>query len=1223
MSTLAEYMIVTGADNRPPMLDKPQYESWKSRIEFYMQGKDHGRMILNSVENGPMIWPNVTLEDGTTVRPKSYEELSEQEKLHNTCDLKAANIVLQGLPPDVYALVNHHKVVKEIWDRVRLLMLGTSLSKQERECKLYDEFDKFTHVKGETLYTYYLRFAQLINDLNTINMTMQTVQVNTKFLNSLLHEWGKFVTDVKLVRDLHTSNFDQLYGYLKQHEIHANETRIMRERYPDPLALSFYKWSQDFLFQRFFKEKHDPIAMLKQSKCKGSKVKMSSGTLDFKVQFLPTDQGKFNRTSKNCEVLQLSRDGAYGQTMYYAKEETRCCMETQQASVPNTDTSAQQNSLIMSIFEQISSHATSWDSTNKENKLVNESLTAELDRYRERVKILEQRINVDLSTREKFIDLQMDDMIRNRNTFSNLEQHCISLEIAMQLSQEIFQKDISYTNQSNYDLQEYFEFNDLKAQLQARDTVITALKEKFKVLRDNPDKVKKDIDMIETANIELENSVAKLLSENEHLHKEIKHLKKVFNDQFDSIKKTHVSTKEHNDSMIDQMKSKSLENDDLKVQLQEKGFANATLKNELRKLKGKDVVDTASSKPKAITIAPGMFKIKTEPLAPKLLKNKDAHIDYIQHSRKHADVLQEIVEDARALSPLDCNLDYACKYAQRIQEVLVYVHDSCPCLTTPRERLITVTPKNKDNKVRPIEPVTSSKHSSKLVVVTPINKDKQVCITQAPESKDSNPHLLHSTRVICSTSACESKPSGNAKKYKISQSSSSKKTNNVEDQPRDVKSKMNKKNRVVQICLWCVNSGWSKHMTGNLKLLISFIWKFLGTVRFGNDHVAAILDLEAPFRRNTCFVRNLEGDDLITKSWITCDNTNRNTTLSEAQGVSLRITSDVRELYTTFSALAGKLRWRGRSWVFDLNKSDLFPSFIEGLNMKVSLSEAWTRFKDLLQKVPHYGIDLWLQVQIFYDHVNPVTRQTINQSASGKLHDRNAKESWALYEDLALYDKEIWNDPRDFAKPVKAIALPQDVPSTSDRHLREIENRVQCLMEAHLAPTQPTQVNKVTTSCEICSSPHDTQYYMEYPEQAFVEYASSHTGEAGDLEALVSNFMASQDARLAKFEPDFKQQQSEMTNKIVTVLKAITDRIAGALPSHTVKNPKLSTSPVLSAHSYPTIDPKCSSHPSTSINAIKAYSKEANIFQTSLPQTGMGIETQQLKEPELTLEDEL
>ncbi|GJY21446.1 hypothetical protein Tco_0394012 [Tanacetum coccineum] len=114
--------------------------------------------------------------------------------------------------------------------------------------------------------------------------------------------------------------------------------------------------------------------------------------------------------------------------------------------------------------------------------------------------------------------------------------------------------------------------------------------------------------------------------------------------------------------------------------------------------------------------------------------------------------------------------------------------------------------------------------------------------------------------------------------------------------------------------------------------------------------------------------------------------------------------------------------------------------------------------------------------------------------------------------------------------------------------------------------------------------------------------------------------MASQDARLSKFEVNFKQQQSEMTNKIDTVLTAITNQIAGALPSDTVKNPKLSTSPVLSARSYPKIDPQCSSHPSTSINAIKAHSKEANISQTSLLQPVM--ETQQPEEPELTLEDE-
>ncbi|GKC39048.1 hypothetical protein Tco_1051432 [Tanacetum coccineum] len=228
--------------------------------------------------------------------------------------------------------------------------------------------------------------------------------------------------------------------------------------------------------------------------------------------------------------------------------------------------------------------------------------------------------------------------------------------------------------------------------------------------------------------------------------------------------------------------------------------------------------------------------------------------------------------------------------------------------------------------------------------------------------------------------------------------------------------------------------------------------------------------------------------------------------------------------------------------------------------------------KDFLKLVDSLDLDGKLVIYSFLN-VNPATRRTIDQSAGGKLRDRNAKESWALLEDLALYDNESWNDPRDFPKPVKEISLPQDVPSTSDRHLIELENQVQCLVEAHLAPKQHVQVNKISSSCKICNGPHDTQYCMKNPEQAFVEYASSRTEEVG---GFVSNFMASQDVRLSKFEADFKQQQSEMTNKIDTVLKAITDRIMRTLPSDTVKNLKLNinvTSLVLSTRSYPTGDP--------------------------------------------------
>nr|GEU89969.1 integrase, catalytic region, zinc finger, CCHC-type, peptidase aspartic, catalytic [Tanacetum cinerariifolium] len=136
-------------------------------------------MIIESVEHGLLIWP--TVEENGVIRTKKYTELFADE----------------------------------------------------REYKLYDAFDKFTHIKRESLHMYYLRFTQLINDINIYNMKMEQFQVNTKFLNSLPPEWSKFMIDVKLVKDLHTSNYDQLHAYLEQHEPHANEVCLMRD---DPIA---------------------------------------------------------------------------------------------------------------------------------------------------------------------------------------------------------------------------------------------------------------------------------------------------------------------------------------------------------------------------------------------------------------------------------------------------------------------------------------------------------------------------------------------------------------------------------------------------------------------------------------------------------------------------------------------------------------------------------------------------------------------------------------------------------------------------------------------------------------------------------------------------------------------------------------------------------------------------------------------------------------------------
>ncbi|GKF64405.1 hypothetical protein Tco_0187853, partial [Tanacetum coccineum] len=163
------------------------------------------------------------------------------------------------------------------------------------------------------------------------------------------------------------------------------------------------------------------------------------------------------------------------------------------------------------------------------------------------------KLEIELLNKKDFIEKETYDKLFR--SYTTLEKHCISLESATQLNQKIFQRDNSVSNQGAPNFDQYFKLNELKAQSQDKDTVIRKLKERIKSLSDNvnEENVKKEIDEIESINIELEHSVAKLISENENLRNEREHLKSIFKDQFDSIKKIRVQLKEHCDSLIAQI----------------------------------------------------------------------------------------------------------------------------------------------------------------------------------------------------------------------------------------------------------------------------------------------------------------------------------------------------------------------------------------------------------------------------------------------------------------------------------------------------------------------------------------------------------------------------------------------------------------------------------------------------------------------------------------------
>nr|GEV33299.1 copia protein [Tanacetum cinerariifolium] len=494
------------------------------------------------------------VEKSGVTRPKKYSELSATEAIQADCNVKETNIILQGLPPEVYALVSNYKVAKELWERIQLLM--------------QDAYDSDC------------------DELHTAKVAL---------IANLSH-----------------------YGSDALAEVHN----------------------------------HDNV---------------NNNMINQAVQAMPSSEQSNIVNHSETEITSDINIIPYSQYV----------IESQQAAVQNSNFLAQQDALILysveidNLKQALSEHLKEKESLMQTVTLLKNNFKKEESRNIYREIALEQRIkHLDnivfkrgfqnpfyLEKAQQLEPKLYDDNVIEKTNGIVIHDTEETMMLAEESRSKMFfkQKDPMMlekkVNTTPVDYANYV--NSPEPTPSNRPTKVEVpkvrmkLKERIKSLSGNmkEDKFKKELEEIETMNIELDHRVTKLIAENEHLKQNYKQL-------YDSIKSLRIRSKEHCDDLINQVNLKSTENSDLNASLQEKVLVITALKDNLRKLKGNVVVDDdVTSHP----IDPEMLIVDVAPLAPKLRNNRIAHSDFIRHTQEQTAILKEILHVNSDRKCVTCN----------------------------------------------------------------------------------------------------------------------------------------------------------------------------------------------------------------------------------------------------------------------------------------------------------------------------------------------------------------------------------------------------------------------------------------------------------------------------------------------------------------------------------------------------------------------------------------
>nr|GEV72210.1 retrovirus-related Pol polyprotein from transposon TNT 1-94 [Tanacetum cinerariifolium] len=579
-------------------------------FRLHCRGKENGVNILKSIDEGPFRMGTLreTLTKGTEralhlgpERPRVYSDLTPKEKERYNVDIRVTNILLQGLPKDIYSVINHYTDAKDMWDNVKMLMEGWKLTKEDRESQL--------------------------------------MQLNSKFVNNMLPEWGRFITAVKLNRGLRDSNYDQLVDRIEdrgtmhgvQVQLVIGELRTELEYFKGKMLLMqaqengvaldeehvlFIAGGQDNAVDEDMDEK---LTMFMANLLSADPVYDETG-LSYDLDILTEVHDHDHYQDAVCEhhkvhemhddvqpnyVVDSHADYTSDSNMIlydqYVKDNAVPVVQSNVSSVPND--------AYMMILNDMHEQPTQHVSVITKNNVVDKSLTAKLATYKEQVELCERRDIFELTEREQKINEQLrivitglsrfSDMhealnaaqkriaklesesynLKNKiqnddhdvmvNHFSKLEVEHLNMQLKYQHLKESFKSRKSVTSSDAPTFDSVFVIGQLKDHVQSRGNTIHELREKISRLTTKHSEAVPihDRTALDSQTKELYAKINALHNLNERWRAENEIVKRHYKELYDSIKITRAKNIETTNSLLTEVAN-------LKAQLTEHHKSN-------------------------------------------------------------------------------------------------------------------------------------------------------------------------------------------------------------------------------------------------------------------------------------------------------------------------------------------------------------------------------------------------------------------------------------------------------------------------------------------------------------------------------------------------------------------------------------------------------------------------------------------------------------------------